>query len=61
MTSEILVNIYHTTQRNNPEDRNLQFLGCLRLSAFRYSQVAQVKRVFLLKHNNINSKTQLTV
>jgi hypothetical protein len=23
MTSETLVNIYHSTQRNNPEDRNL--------------------------------------
>jgi Ca2+-binding EF-hand superfamily protein len=26
MTSETLVNIYQTTQRNNPEDRNLHTL-----------------------------------
>jgi hypothetical protein len=34
MASETLVNIYQTTQRNNPEDRNLHTHRCENLKLY---------------------------
>jgi hypothetical protein len=36
MTSETLVNINQTTQRNNPEDRNLHTHRCENLKSYKF-------------------------